>query len=172
MLSSHIAAVIWRTPCFLNWKSRSWALSMGVFLDQKPPNHLTFSALSFKSAFPHCSSLPISCLSLLRRELALRIGLPVPVGRQRPLKADALFLTSPPSSLPDRSLPLPPPLQALPSHCILTARGGSSVSPACLQGHPLTSFLSAGLSSLLSFPSDPWNLYKWLLLGPKGNKWL
>lgn len=84
---------------------------MDVCLDQKPPRQPFWISHVLQAWI---SSLPISCLSLLQRELALKTWPPMPFGRQSPSKADAPLLTSPPRSLCDRSPPLPPPLQALP----------------------------------------------------------
>lgn len=69
MLSSHIAAVIWRTPCFLNRKSRLQALSINVFLDQKPPRPPRFLSLVLQKCLsPLRSVLPAHFLPLLVKE--------------------------------------------------------------------------------------------------------
>lgn len=56
-----------------------------------------------------------------------------------------------------------------PSHCLLNPR--EAIQPPKLASRDTLTLPPSLLASPpFSFPSDPWKLYKWLLLGPKENK--
>lgn len=118
--------------------------------------------LSFTSGLPRCvwCSQPISCLSLLQRELALQT-VPPSASWQSPYEADAPSLTSPPKSLPVfREEPSPAP--HLQGNWLLgplwhtvppTSFWSRQVSHCwvCQREHPLIFSLPACLPLLLPF---------------------
>lgn len=147
-----------------------------------PRNHpdsmwLPFSPLSHVLqmwSFPLCLMFPVHFLPfLLQKELALWTVLPLPVGRQRPKKADAPFWHQRQSlSQGSEECPSQPSLspRALSLWLQFQLEEGRSFplswsagTPSCLL--PLSLTLSP-----LSFPPDPWTFYQGLVHRPRENK--